>query len=302
VLSFYAQQAGIIGNPLDIFRLRQSDLRDTSHKSTSMHAPHEGDHKIDSKMDLELDAHNRIETPIASDSPQMSHTKSKSPNLRGRKNWGDRSVGNLLTAIDQKRTISFQRFLYALGIRHIGLETAALLADKFVTFDTFWAYLQSEVDRGMKNRNNITAPTSSDDRSGEHCETADTTNNTLKLDPSICQDILTLKGLGTKAVGALIEFATESRNQAIVAGLMQELDITPMSAQQSTATADSLSTSFPLQGKRVVFTGKLSLMTRSAAQDICKRLGEKIVSFRLLFLTRIDNYSNKQTHASRHVF
>ena len=34
---------------------------------------------------------------------------------RGRKHWGDRSVSNLLTAIDQRRTVPMARFLFALG-------------------------------------------------------------------------------------------------------------------------------------------------------------------------------------------
>ena len=36
---------------------------------------------------------------------------------RGRKHWGDRSVSNLLTAIDQRRTVPVARFLFGLGNR-----------------------------------------------------------------------------------------------------------------------------------------------------------------------------------------
>ena len=34
--------------------------------------------------------------------------------------WGQKSVENLYLAINQKRTIDLDRFIYALGIRHIG--------------------------------------------------------------------------------------------------------------------------------------------------------------------------------------
>ena len=37
----------------------------------------------------------------------------------------------------KKKTISFERFIYALGIRHIGLENAKLLAKYFTTFSKF---------------------------------------------------------------------------------------------------------------------------------------------------------------------
>tara|TARA_B100000965_G_scaffold402707_1_gene429249 strand:+ start:1011 stop:3038 length:2028 start_codon:yes stop_codon:yes gene_type:complete len=42
--------------------------------------------------------------------------------------WGQQSVANLRYAIEEKKNISFERFIYALGIRHIGFENAKLIA------------------------------------------------------------------------------------------------------------------------------------------------------------------------------
>ena len=42
--------------------------------------------------------------------------------------WGIQSVSNLKYSIDARKNISFERFIYALGIRHIGLENAKLIA------------------------------------------------------------------------------------------------------------------------------------------------------------------------------
>ena len=42
--------------------------------------------------------------------------------------WGDLSVSNLRYSIENKKKISFERFIYSLGIRHIGQENAKLLA------------------------------------------------------------------------------------------------------------------------------------------------------------------------------
>ena len=42
--------------------------------------------------------------------------------------WGQQSVANLRYAIQEKRNISFERFIYSLGIRHIGFENAKLIA------------------------------------------------------------------------------------------------------------------------------------------------------------------------------
>ncbi len=51
--------------------------------------------------------------------------------------WGELSVKNLKYSINEKRKISFERFIFALGIRHIGLENAKLLSKYFVTFLKF---------------------------------------------------------------------------------------------------------------------------------------------------------------------
>ena len=42
--------------------------------------------------------------------------------------WGAQSVSNLKYSIDIRKNISLERFIYALGIRHIGLENAKLLS------------------------------------------------------------------------------------------------------------------------------------------------------------------------------
>ena len=42
--------------------------------------------------------------------------------------WGKQSVNNLKLSIDEKKRISFERFIYSLGIRHIGLENAKLIS------------------------------------------------------------------------------------------------------------------------------------------------------------------------------
>ena len=51
--------------------------------------------------------------------------------------WGETSAKNLFAAINARRNISFQRFLYALGIRHVGHGNADLLAKHYLSFDRF---------------------------------------------------------------------------------------------------------------------------------------------------------------------
>ena len=51
--------------------------------------------------------------------------------------WGKLSVENLKYSINQKKNISLERFIFALGIRHIGLENARLLSKNFKSFSNF---------------------------------------------------------------------------------------------------------------------------------------------------------------------
>ncbi len=57
--------------------------------------------------------------------------------IRKLEGWGNLSVENLKYSINNKKNISLERFIYALGIRHIGLENAKLLSKYFGSFSKF---------------------------------------------------------------------------------------------------------------------------------------------------------------------
>ena len=59
--------------------------------------------------------------------------------------WGKLSVQNLEYSINQKKNISLERFIYSLGIRHIGLENAKLLSKHFISFSKF-KNLSNQID------------------------------------------------------------------------------------------------------------------------------------------------------------
>ena len=58
--------------------------------------------------------------------------------------WGKQSILNLKYSIDMRRDISFEKFIYSLGIRHIGLENAKLLAKNIGTFKNFLVLSKSK--------------------------------------------------------------------------------------------------------------------------------------------------------------
>ena len=57
--------------------------------------------------------------------------------IQSMEGWGRQSVSNLKYSIDIRKNISFERFIYSLGIRHIGLENAKLIAKYLKTFKKF---------------------------------------------------------------------------------------------------------------------------------------------------------------------
>lgn len=63
--------------------------------------------------------------------------------LKNRDGWGDKSAKKLFAVIEEKRNISFQRVLFALGIRHVGEGTSTLLANHYGAWQPFEAAMTS---------------------------------------------------------------------------------------------------------------------------------------------------------------
>ncbi|MGL4280411.1 MAG: NAD-dependent DNA ligase LigA, partial [Albidovulum sp.] len=59
--------------------------------------------------------------------------------LKNRDGFGDKSVTNLFQAIEEKRKIQLNRLIFALGIRHVGDTSAALLARHYGSWRAFEA-------------------------------------------------------------------------------------------------------------------------------------------------------------------
>jgi DNA ligase (NAD+) len=58
----------------------------------------------------------------------LARDEQKLAALREREGYGETSIRNLVAAIEARRTIPLERFIYALGVRHVGEQTATLLA------------------------------------------------------------------------------------------------------------------------------------------------------------------------------
>lgn len=57
---------------------------------------------------------------------------------------GEKSVSNLLTAIEESKENSLEKLLFGLGIRHVGVKAASILAEEFGTLD---ALMEADVEK-----------------------------------------------------------------------------------------------------------------------------------------------------------
>jgi DNA ligase (NAD+) len=112
--------------------------------------------------------------------------------LMEREGWGESSVGNLLKAIEARRTIPLDRFIYALGIPQVGEVTAKLLARHYHTL-TDWrtAMLAAAKDR----------------ESAEY------------------QDLVNIDQIGESVAGDILDFFAEKHNVQALDDLAKEVTV-----------------------------------------------------------------------------
>ncbi len=164
------------------------------------------------------------------------------PDLIGREGWKEKSVDNLLAAIEAKRAPDAARLLFGLGIRHVGAVTARDLMKRYTTLPAVRA-LAEEI---MALRD----------------QPFDTS---AKRDKAIA-DHIGVENVGAAVGHALADFFHEPHNVAAWDDLLSEVT-PPDYVVETTASA--------VTGKTVVFTGKLETMSRDEAKAQAERLGAK---------------------------
>jgi DNA ligase (NAD+) len=75
--------------------------------------------------------------------------------LLEREGWGPTSVQKLLDAIEARRTIALERFIYALGIPQVGESTARLLAKHYLSFGNFRQAMTAAGELGSEARQQL---------------------------------------------------------------------------------------------------------------------------------------------------
>jgi DNA ligase (NAD+) len=119
-------------------------------------------------------------------------------NLREREGFGELSVRNLFNAIEARRTLPLNRFIYALGIRHVGETNARRLTRHFETFETLRAAARA-------------ASEGSDARA----------------------EINNIEGIGEVVAEAIADFFAEKHNEEVLDALLAQVTPLPMEAVAS---------------------------------------------------------------------
>ncbi|MFI5014574.1 MAG: NAD-dependent DNA ligase LigA [Hyphomicrobiales bacterium] len=121
--------------------------------------------------------------------------------LEEREGFGETSAGNLFAAIAARRIIPLNRFIYALGIRHVGEATAKELARHFGSAE---ALLQAAI--------------AAQDRASE-----------------AWSELTSIEGIGEVVAEAVADFFGEPHNQEIVTQLLEQVAVTPLEAAASSS-------------------------------------------------------------------
>ena len=125
------------------------------------------------------------------------HLRDHEATIAAREGWGALSARNLMQAIESRRTIPLERFIFGLGIRRIGEANAKLLARHYGRFAEWRAQMQDAVQIGSEARSDLGA--------------------ILRIGPAIATE--------------LAEFFAEPRNVASLDALADQLTIIDAAAE-----------------------------------------------------------------------
>ncbi|MEK9720988.1 MAG: NAD-dependent DNA ligase LigA, partial [Quisquiliibacterium sp.] len=160
---------------------------------------------------------------------------------------GEKSAANLVAAIDASRETSFARFLFALGIRHVGEEVARQLAQEYADLDALiaqdWAALLDRKAAVQKE------------------------NAKLRARGQALQEV-PLEGVGPEIIDSLQGFFAEPHNLEVIRALQDA----GVHWDQKVRATGSL-----LAGLNFVLTGTLESLTRDQAAGLIRRQGGTVV-------------------------
>jgi len=201
--------------------------------------------------------------------------------ILAREGWQEKSVDNLLAAVEKKRQPDAARLLFGLGIRHIGTVTARDLLKNFRTLEKVQEIadlaIQSEQYRSSRAQSRdgaaeegVSTSLDTNGEGGEGVSTSLDTNGSERekneAGDAAWAEIISIDGVGPTVAQALADFFHEPHNRAVWEDLLGEVS-PPDYIVETRESAVS--------GKTIVFTGKLETMSRDEAKTQAEALGAK---------------------------
>ncbi|HYJ53639.1 MAG TPA: NAD-dependent DNA ligase LigA [Allosphingosinicella sp.] len=171
--------------------------------------------------------------------------------LLARERWAEISAQNLIDAIDAKRNPPLDRFLFALGIRHVGEVTARDLARLYRS----WDGLMAMIEAALAVRRDMQPVLGEDERKFRQ-----------RRDKAVVEAVAT-QNIGPEVANALLDFFEEEHNREALAAIF--------AARVSVADLVHEVRQSPVTGKTVVFTGALEALSRDEAKAQAEKLGAK---------------------------
>ena len=161
--------------------------------------------------------------------------------------WGQQSVKNLLDAIEARRTITLDRFVYALGIQEVGSTTGRLLARSYGTLKAWHEAMSKAAEERAANPEEAKKP----ERVGE-----------------AYAELCGIESIGMTVADAICEFFQEPHNRDVLQALEAEVTVEEF--------VDTRASDTPVSGKTMVFTGTMEKMTRNEAKARAEAMGAKV--------------------------
>ncbi|MEM7688339.1 MAG: NAD-dependent DNA ligase LigA [Pseudomonadota bacterium] len=165
--------------------------------------------------------------------------------------WQDKSVDNLLEAVESKREPDAARLLFGLGIRHVGETTSRDLMKALGGLPA----LRDAAQRFSAYREEN--PRGEDEKASPF---------KTRMDDAAKEALGVSDGIGATVAHALADFFHEPHNVTVWEDILSEVSPPPYEVE----VLDS-----PVAGKTVVFTGKLETMSRDEAKAQAEKLGAK---------------------------
>jgi DNA ligase (NAD+) len=280
-------EEGLVKNPADIFKLhsRADDLKKVLFKKREAQAK-----------------------------AREVKTGKKRKNSRPEAERAFKEIENLFSAIDSRREISLERFIYALGILHVGEATAKALAKHFDDVHSLlkgiaeaakgqpgsdWIELSSLDYIGAVTRDGLLDAARPDvrRRSSFDFSTKNPIAN-LRLDKRQKSSLLkhfrsgdavrsaAQKAWSQKPTDAYKQMADDSEigtvaTNSLIQFFLEDHNMGPVKAligETKIKRPETITNDSPVSAKTIVFTGTLERMTRDEAKAIAERLGAKVGS------------------------